>query len=179
VRDARLFCHSTVGEQAQVYGGTFRHSFVGGRTVVAGAPDVQNSIIRAASISGTPRITNCRIEEAVEVWDSPTLTGVALRGGVYVYGDARLSGGWECGGLARIHEGDWRRPPVSVDLGFAVVTECVDGKVLIDCSCRRRDLWLKHGAGIARREGWTTGQYRQAMALLEAWPLLVERACPS
>jgi hypothetical protein len=174
VRGARLSCHSTAGGDAQVYGGTFTHAHVGSRVVVAGAPEVSNSIIRCASVSGAPVINNSVLEEAVEVWDAPVLDRVRLTGGVYVYGTAHLSG-FALGGFARVHEGEWTRPPLSVNLGFCVVTECVEGRVLVDCSCRVLSTWLKHAGAIGARNGMTREQVQLVVRLLEQWESLRAR----
>lgn len=165
VRDARLLNGSCADEDCQIFGGTLDRAYVGGKTLVAGDPLLaEETIVKCKSISGRPRIFHSILGGIVDVFDEPTIAEVNLVDGVMVYGDAMLVGPWELGGFARIHEGVWCRPPRYVQLEHAVITECVDGKLLIECRCRTRDYWLKHGPKLARRDGWSEKQIEETFA---------------
>jgi hypothetical protein len=121
------------------------------------------------SISGTPQIFGSILRDLVEVWDSPRLVSVQLFDAVMVYGDARLFGPWTLGGFARLHEGDWMRPPRTVKLEHAYLTECIEGKITIECRCRSRAYWIEHGPKFGRRNDWTENQIEQTLEVIKNW----------
>jgi hypothetical protein len=162
VRDARLLNGSCADENCMILGGTLDRSYVGGKTVVAGDPLLaEETVVKCKVISGSPHIYHSMLGGIVEVCDEPTIAEVHLFDGVMVYGTAKLIGPWELGGFARIHEGDWMRPPLYVQLEHAVITECIDGKLLIECRCRTREYWLRHGPAFGRRAGWSEKQIEE------------------
>lgn len=169
VRDARLFNASRAGGLARILGGSFDHSAIVGETVVGGFPTVKNSILDCHTISGRPTITNSRILDLVEIWDTPVIEGIIARDAVAIYGTARCVGPWTVGGRARIHEGTWTRPPRTLDLEFCYLTECRDDRILIDCRCRPRNWWIEHGHAYGHKNGWPAPFLEQAMRAILNW----------
>lgn len=159
VRDARLLNASCVDEDAQVFGGVLDQAYVGGRTIVAGNAFLgEQTIARCCSITGNARVTRSRIEGVVRIYDDAVVDQVRLFDGLMVYGTARLYGPWQLGGFSRLHEGVWYRPPRYVELDHAVITECVDNRLLIECKCKPKTWWLRFGTAFGRRQGWTDEQ---------------------
>lgn len=173
VRDATLINQSCAADDSQILGGTLDRAYVGGKTITAGNPLLcDQTIAQCRSISGAPKIYSSVLTDIVEIWDTPQLVRVHLREGVYVYGDAKLFGPWELGGFARIHEGTWMRPPRYVKLEHAVVTECIEGRLLVECRCRTREWWLKFGPDLAQRDGWSEAQIEATMTAVRNFDAL-------
>jgi hypothetical protein len=170
VRDAWLINDSCADEDCQILGGTLDRAWVGGKTVVAGNPLLAaESLIACKRISGAPKIFNSILRDLVEVSDSPVLVHVQLLDAVMVYGRVRLLGPWTLGGFARMHEGDWMRPPRTVKLEHACLTECIEDKIMIECRCRTRAWWLQHGPKFGRRNDWTEDQIEQTLEVIKNW----------
>lgn len=169
VRDARLLNGSCADLDCQILGGTLDRAYVGAKTIVAGNPLLaEETVAICKSISGAPKIYHSQLAGIVEIYDSPTIAEVHLFDGVLVYGtDTKLIGPWELGGFARMHEGTWLRPPLYIALEHAIITECVDGKLLIECRCRSRAWWLKFGPRFGRRYGWTEEQIAETQNAVE------------
>lgn len=140
-------------ERCQIFGGLFRSSEIAGKVLIAGSPTIAESVIACREISGTPVILNSVLLGNAEIWDAPYIEDCTIKGDALIYGDAQLRHCLIEAG--RVHEGQWRRPPKYIKLPWADLTECVDGKVLLDCRCRTTDYWLKHGAKLARRWDWS------------------------
>jgi hypothetical protein len=168
VRDARLEDESCADEQCQIFGGTLRRSYVLGQTIVAGNPLIADeSVLKCKSVSGRAQLFNAKLGGIVEVWDQPTIANVHLFDAVMVFGNARLFGEWELGGFARIHENVWMRPPAWYKMDHCVITECVEGKLLIDCRCRTREWWLRFGPAHARRAGWSEVEIEETLCAVK------------
>lgn len=178
VRDARLVNESCADEHCKIFGGTLDNAYVAGSTIVAGDVFIgERSVARCKAISGHARVTRSQLEGIVEVFDDAIVDQVRLSDGVMVYGNAKLWGPWELGGFARIHEGLWWRAPITVELDHTCVTECVNGRIIIECRCRTREYWLKHGPAFGRRAGWTEAQVEAAFNVIKEWPF--SNAAPS
>lgn len=170
VRDARLVNGAVADEYAQVYGGVLDRAYAGRQVVIAGAPLLADeTIARCRSISGTPKILHSRLEDLVEVFDSPLISEVYAHEAALIYGTAQLIGPFILGGFARVHEGVWLRPPIAVKLGHACITECIAGHILIECRCRTREYWLRHGPKFGRRRGWTEAEIAETYQVIEEW----------
>lgn len=164
IRDARLLNASVADEDCQIYGGTLDQSYVGGRTVLAGSPLLcEQTVVKCKAITGKARLYHAQASGIVEIFDSPTVAEVHLFDGVMVYGSPKLIGPWELGGFSRIHEGTWTRPPLFVALTHTYVTECVADKLLIECRCRTRAYWLRHGPAFGRRCGWSEEEIQKTL----------------
>ena len=185
VRDATLLGLSHATDGARIFGGVHRDSLFQdnvvitggisdrstytGSVLVTGTPFIEESLIACKSVSGRARVHQSQLFDAVEIADDAEARNVTLGGNACVYGNARLEGPWtDLESFARIHEGTWTRPPHYVDLGFTVVTECVEGRILIGCRCRSLDYWKQHGTHFAQRMGWTDKQITEALSALDA-----------
>jgi hypothetical protein len=176
VRDARLLNGSCADGDCQIYGGTLDRAYVGGRTVVAGSPLLcEETVVQCKAITGAAKLIHAHLGGIVEIFDAPTIAEVHLFDGVMVYGTPKLIGPWELGGFSRIHEGAWTRPPLYVPLEHTYITECVDGKLLIECRCRSREYWLRHGPNFGRRAGWSESQILETVNAVEHFNELAVR----
>ncbi len=164
LRDCEVLSYSVVTGNARVFGGTVVNSYVGGDIVVAGDPGIINSILTNRSVTGRAMLNYVVADRFAEVSDSADIHGLSksdpifLTDAALVYGKAKLKGSFILSGQCRVHEGEWFRAPKHVNLGFMGVTECVDGKVLVDCRCRPAEYWIKFGAKLGRRWGWSEQQ---------------------
>lgn len=154
LRDCRLERETRVRGRSQVYGGTFRGTEISGSTVVAGSPLIVNSEINCFEVSGHPAIFRSRLLGGTEVCDRPSIKDSVLQDAI-VYGSAHICA---CSGnvTGRVHEGVWTRPPKHIKLPWGDLSECVDGKMLLNCYCRPVVWWLKFGRRIAAKWDWST-----------------------
>jgi len=157
LRDCELRLGSQARGECQVYGGRFYDSEIGGSTIVAGSPHVLNSILHCSEVSGTPRISYAYLVGGTEVCDSPHIVGTArsriILDDAIVYGSPKICGSFTVRG--RVHEGTWTRPPKHIKLPWCDLTECLDGKLLLDCRCRTIEYWLRHGPKLGKRFDWS------------------------
>lgn len=154
LRDCKLYDSRAEGE-CQIYGGCYRGTTIKGRTICAGHPSVVNSILDCSEVSGRPTIYNSGLFGMTEICDAPILNGVVCVDAT-IYGSSSLLGTFKVTG--RVHEGTWTRAPKHIKLPWSNLSECVDGKVILDCRCRTVDYWMRHGAKLARRWGWSEDQ---------------------
>ncbi len=152
LRDCRLTDRSVAAESCQVYGGVYRGTHIKGNTICAGSPLVVESLLDCSEVSGHPSIYNARLMGVTEVCDWPTIGNATLDGAI-VYGWPLILGEFTVTG--RVHEGVWTRAPKHIKLPWCDLSECVDGKVLLDCRCRSAEYWLTHGPKLARRWDWS------------------------
>jgi len=152
LRDCRLTGNSEARDECQVYGGFFHASIIAGKTIVAGHPKVVGSALRCSEVSGSPVIRYSFLQGSTEVCDFPDIKRSRLTDCI-VYGNPVISDVIATGG--RIHEGIWFRPPKHIKLPWCELTECIDGKVILDCRCRTIDYWLRHGPKLGKRFDWS------------------------
>lgn len=152
LRDCKILDGSTATDTCQIYGGTYRGSIIKGRTICAGEPLVNNSTLDCLEVSGRPTIWNSDILGTTEICDTPVINGIIAQDAV-IYGSPLLLGTFTVTG--RVHEGTWTRPSKHIKLPWCDLSECIDGKVLLDCRCRTVDYWLRHGAKLAQRRDWS------------------------
>lgn len=151
LRDCILVDYSVAEGECQIYGGKLDNSLVRGSTIIAGHPLIRDCIVDCNEVSGSPVITLSDLTGHTEVCDSPIIRGSGLHDAI-VYGSPRIDGARFVTG--RIHEGHWTRAPKHIKLPWCELTECIDGKLLLDCRCRPVAYWLRHGAKLARRWEW-------------------------
>lgn len=163
LRDCTLL-ESHVKDTAQVYGGIYHRTAIQGHTVCAGKLETYNSTLDCSEVSGKPSIMACRLLGVTEVCDCPLLVGITAQDAV-IYGSPKLIGNFTVTG--RVHEGTWRRAPKHVKLQWCELTECVDGKLLLDCRCRPIGYWLRHGAKLARRWDWSEDMIAVTLETIE------------
>ena len=158
LRDCRLEHGSKVHDRCQVYGGCFHESEIWGSTLVAGAPHVFKSVLNCSEVSGRPRISYAHLIGNTEVCDSPYILGTSqsplVLNDAIVYGSPEISGAFTVTG--RVHEGVWTRPPKHIKLPWVNLSECVDGKVLLDCYCRKAEWFLRFGHRLAAKWDWSS-----------------------
>lgn len=152
LRDCELLDGTMAEGRCQVYGGEYRQSRIKGATICAGRPLVAGCDVDCSEVSGTAKMLFCRLTGNTEVCDSPKIIGSHLENAI-IYGSPTIIGDFTVTG--RIHEGTWTRPPLHVKLQWCDLTECVDGKVLLNCYCRRADWWLRFGPKVAAKWDWS------------------------
>jgi hypothetical protein len=172
VRDAVLRNGSGAAGSCCIYEATLDEAYVAGRTIVAGREVFvgEKSIVECRSVSGRARITRSYVGGLVEVFDDAVVDQVYLDDAVMVYGNAKLFGPFVIAGFARIHEGTWSRAPLQLKLPHCHLTECIEDRILIECRCRTRAYWLRHGAAFGRRNGWTEDQIEETVEIIRGWP---------
>lgn len=154
LRDCELRHNSRAAHCAQIYGGYFERTRIDGRTIVAGKPHVVDSVLDCSEISGSPVIDGVVATGHTEICDAPYLQGSPLHlHNATIYGKPVIVGAFTVTG--RVHEGHWTRPPKHIKLPWCDLTECIDGKLLLDCRCRTIDYWLRHGPKLAKRWDWS------------------------
>lgn len=156
LRDCSLISSKAAGE-CQIYGGSFFSSTITGRTIVAGKPSVRNSVIDCSEVSGTACIDGSALLGSTEICDEPLIRDAILRDAI-VYGKPYIWSQCDREFTGRIHEGMWISPPKHINLPWCDLSECIDGKVLLDCRCRTVDYWLRHGPKLAKRWDWSQDQ---------------------
>lgn len=179
LRDCRLE-DSRADGNCQIYGGMITASHITGRTIVAGNPNIVHSFVICSEVSGHPTIIDAHLTGTTEVCDSPFLRGkpgepLTLKDAV-VYGSPTVEGCFTVTG--RVHEGRWTRAPGYKKLPWCDVTECVDGKVLLDCRCRSIEYWFNHGPKLAARWGWSDEMIKETLDVIESFkprPLAIGR----
>lgn len=152
LRDCRLKDGSIAQGECQIYGGIYRGSTIKGRTVCAGYPLAVNCDLDCSEVSGVPTIYNSGLFGTTEVCDSPLINGIVADNAI-IYGSPSLLGTFKVTG--RVHEGTWTRPPKHIKLPWCDLSECIDGKLLLDCRCRTIEYWLRHGPKLAKRWDWS------------------------
>lgn len=166
IQDSKV-CQSTVSHS------TIQASNLNSSTVV-------NSSILASHVRHSCAV-ECRIErstlQSVVIaslrGEKPCAEGVDLRS-CTIEGNVKLVGPWSIDGPARMHEGEWYRPPrfrvITSENGiFAVLTECISGRALIACNCQDMRRWLRSGPRLGRFLGWPAGLVREAAITFEEW----------
>lgn len=151
LRDCWLAEGSHAKDHCQIYGGQYCSTEIRGKTICAGSPNVTGSLLDCWEVSGNVHIVGASLLGSTEVCDNAWIQDATLRDAI-VYGDVRIAGKKEFTG--RIHEGLWLWPPKHIKLPWCDLSECIDGKVILDCRCRHYDYWMRHGAKLARRWGW-------------------------
>lgn len=154
LRDCKLYEGSIASGECQIYGGRFHNSTVTGRTIVAGNPCIRNSHADCSEVSGNTHIGGATLLGNTEICDSAIIIKATARDAI-IYGKCDIEGSFEVTG--RIHEGYWTRPPKHVKLPWCDLSECVDGKLLLDCWCRPVEWWLRFGPQKALDE-WEWNQ---------------------
>jgi len=157
LRDCRLENRSHAEDRCQVYGGDFRTCLIYGKTIVAGSPKARCSQLDCSEVSGSPMLDSVVAVRGAEICDSPSLRGGMVAplvlDGAIIYGSPVILGSFTVTG--RVHEGTWTRAPKHIKLPWCHLSECIDGKVLLDCRCRTIDYWMRHGIKLGRRWGWS------------------------
>lgn len=151
LRDCKLLDGSTAANTCQIYGGTYRRSIIKGRTICAGDPLVNNSTLDCLEVSGRPTIWNSAIFGTTEICGTPVTNGIVAQDAV-IYGSPSLLGSFTITG--RVHEGTWTRAPKHIKLPWCDLSECVDGKILLNCYCRSMGWWLRFGPKVAKKWDW-------------------------
>ncbi len=152
LRDCRLEIVSKAEDECQIYGGIYRCSVIRGKTICAGAPLVVNSVLDCSEISGRPTIYNALLSGVTEVCDSPVINGPLFHDAI-IYGSPTITGTFVVTG--RVHEGTWTRAPKHIKLPWCDLSECIDGKMLLNCYCRPVVWWLRFGPRIAKKWNWS------------------------
>ena len=156
LRDCKLTNNSHASQDCQIYGGIYRNSTIKGKTICAGDPLIVNSTLDCSEVSGRPTIYNAGLFGATEVCDSPLINGIIAEDAI-IYGEPSLLGTFIVTG--RVHEGTWTRPPKHIKLPWCELSECIFGKILLDCWCRPVEWWLRFGPQKALDEwGWNQDQ---------------------
>lgn len=154
LRDCELYSSNATG-RSQIYGGKYWRSTIGGQTICAGHPTVCDSILLCSEVSGTPTLDRVHATGNTEICDSPQLIGTAddyfRAQNAIIYGNPIIQGAFTVTG--RVHEGTWTRAPKHVKLPWCHLSECINGKVILDCWCRPAEWWLRFGPQKAR-EKW-------------------------
>lgn len=158
LRDCRFEHGSRARDSCQIYGGEFHESEVWGGTIVAGHPQIFRSTLNCSEVSGTAYLGEVFATGNTEICDSPRLLGDATLGRItlfnaIIYGSPHIQGSFEVTG--RVHEGTWTRPPKHIKLPWCDLSECVDGKMLLNCYCRPVVWWLRFGPRIAKKWNWS------------------------
>lgn len=158
LRDCRLLHGSSAEDRVQVYGGEFYGTLIKGDTIVAGNPEVHGSVLWCSEISGSPYLRWVRAIGNTEICDSPRLSGLPtepnleLRNAI-IYGSPTIEGSFKVTG--RVHEGTWTRAPKHIKLPWVDLSECVDGKILLNCYCRKVEWFLRFGHRLAGKWSWS------------------------
>lgn len=161
------------GASPIVMGGNYEDCVITGGVQIGGSPDATHSVIACRRVSGRPVIDHCHLLEGAEVFDSPTLERVTLKGAAWVYGTATLRGNLLIRGMSRIERGYWERAPRTADFGAVNMTESVGG-CLIDCRYRSFSDWLKNARRIAKRRAFVVGNLSdefldRVLAVVSEW----------
>lgn len=165
LRDCNLYSSSLVSDSAQVYGGEFHSSHVAGTTIVAGSPFVSSSLLRCSEVSGGPTLDHVIAYGITEICDRPQIRNVTLMDAI-VYGNPTIEGGSNVTLTGRIHEGHWTRAPKHVKLGWCDLSECVDGKMLLNCYCRPVEWFLRFGRRLAAKWDWSEDMIEITLATI-------------
>lgn len=152
LRDCKLLDVSSATDTCQIYGGTYRGSIIKGRTICAGDPLVNNSTLDCLEVSGRPTIWNSDILGTTEICDRSVTNGIVAQDAI-IYGHPSLLGTFTVTG--RVHEGTWTRAPKHIKLPWCELSECVDGKMLLNCYCRPIVWWLRFGPKVAAKWSWS------------------------
>jgi hypothetical protein len=177
LRDCVLF-DAQASSNAQVYGGHYWLSTIGGETVCAGRPTVRNSILICSEVSGRPALNRVHAVGTTEICDNPVLIGTdddyLVLSNAIIYGNPVIQGAFTVTG--RVHEGVWTRPPKHIKLPWCDLSECVNGKMLLDCYCRPVEWWLRFGPRIAKKWDWNQDQIDVTLETIEREFLVSKRA---
>lgn len=133
-----------------------------GQAEISGNAQIHNTVMADLSlVSDKARVFGSFLEQFAQVRDEAVVRNVILTGQAVVKGNARVIRNFdhqiEIGGGTIIHEGVWIRAPRSVtvpEVGFSV-TECVEGKVIINCTCVSEEKWRRAGRRYGRKLGMT------------------------
>lgn len=161
LRDCELRNGSQAAGHSQIYGGKFYASSILGETICAGSPDVSDSILICSEVSGSPVLDHVHAVGNTEICDTPELVGTEseplLLTNAIIYGSPCVHGDFKVTG--RVHEGTWTRAPKHIKLPWCDLSECIDGKMLLNCWCRPVEWWLRFGPQKARDEwSWSEDQ---------------------
>lgn len=140
-----------------MFGGTIDTTYVHGKTIVAGSPTIKNSILDCSEVSGLACLDSVIATGITEICDSPNLKGglscpLHLHDAI-IYGSPAITGAIRVTG--RVHEGKWTRPPKHIKLPWVDLSECVEGKLLLQCYCRPIVWWLRFGSKVAKKWNWS------------------------
>lgn len=157
LRDCRLEGDSHACNLAQIYGGRLIRTRVHGHTIIAGSPLIKSSIIGCNEVSGRAYLDTVVATGMTEICDAPTLIGglcapLVLHDAV-IYGQPSIIGSFTVTG--RVHEGTWARAPKHIELPWCDLSECVNGKILLQCYCRPAEWFLRFGYRLAAKWSWS------------------------
>ncbi len=149
--------------RATMFDGKVVNSIICGETVLAGNPLIINSVVACRSISGNACVKHAEVLDKADIRDGVLVEGASLsrpiiiKDSALIYGTAILIGQFTVGGMMRLASGIWNRAPRYLDLGFCTMTESTLG-CMVGCRDRTLDYWLRHGAKLGQRWGWTDDQ---------------------
>lgn len=183
IRDSEIREGSVISGNARIFGGKVYRSFIGKDTVVCGNPEVRNSVLMCASVTGSPYLLHVVASGISEVSDNVVIAGksilepITLTGAALVYGNTQLRGSFNLHSQMRVSGGTWTRAPHYIDLGYASITESKLG-CMVDCRDRTFEYWEKHGGKFGGRFGFSGPEIKEILAAIQEIKRLVSNSGP-